>query len=214
MNAPLPIAIRRATVADATRVAQVFAAAFARDPVFDWLTREGKGRQHALLRFFAWMLETRALVHNETWITADGFAAAAWIPPYSLPGRGLASDMRVLPRIVQLTGFARLSRGAAMAAAMEHAHPQEPFAYLAFIGVAPRMQGTGLGSSLLKQTLAGADAAGVGAYLENSNPRNLRLYERAGFSVVQEIRARKDAPPVFAMRRPPKPVYGSSTMSQ
>ena len=81
MNAPLPIAIRRATSADTTRLVQLFAAAFARDPVFDWLTRKGKRRQHALHRFFAWMLETRALAHNETWITADGFAAAAWIPP-------------------------------------------------------------------------------------------------------------------------------------
>ena len=214
MNAPLPVAIRRATAADAPRVAQLFAAAFSRDPVFDWLTRKGKERTHALQRFFSWMLENRALAHNETWITADGFAAAAWIPPYGLPGRGWASDLRVLPRILQLTGLGRLPRGAAMAAAMEHAHPDEPFFYLAFIGVAPRMQGTGLGSSLLKQTLTRADAAGVGAYLESSNPRNLRLYERAGFSVIQEIRARKDAPPVFAMRRPPKAAYGSSTMSQ
>ena len=214
MNAPLPIAIRRATSADASRVAQLFAAAFARDPVFEWLTRTGKSRQHALQRFFVWMLEARALPHNETWITADGFAAAAWIPPYGMPGRGVVSDLRILPKILQLTGLARLPRGAAMAAAMEHAHPEAPFFYLAFLGVAPRLQGTGLGSSLLKQTLARADAAGMSAYLENSNPRNLRLYEAAGFSVIQEIRARKDAPPVFAMWRPAKPGYGSSTMSQ
>jgi ribosomal protein S18 acetylase RimI-like enzyme len=214
MNAPVPLPIRRATLADAPRVAQLLAAAFARDPVFDWLTRTGRPRQRALQRFFAWMLESRALPYNETWITADGFAAAAWIPPYGIPGRGLVSDLRILPRILQLTGLTRLPRGAAMAAAMEHAHPEEPFFYLAFLGVAPRVQGTGLGSALLRQTLARADAAGVSAYLENSNPRNLKLYEAAGFSVVQEVKARKDAPPVFAMRRPAKPVYGSSTMSQ
>jgi ribosomal protein S18 acetylase RimI-like enzyme len=114
----------------------------------------------------------------------------------------LVSDLRILPRILRLTGLARLPRGAAMAAAMEQAQPEEPFFYLAFLGVAPRVQGTGLGSALLKQTLSRADGAGVSAYLENSNPRNLRLYEAAGFSVIREIRARKDAPPVFAMRRP------------
>jgi hypothetical protein len=50
--------------------------------------------------------------------------------------------------------------------------------------------------------------------LENSNPRNLRLYESAGFSVLREIKARRDAPPVFAMRRPARALQGSSTMSQ
>ena len=101
-----------------------------------------------------------------------------------------------------------------MAAAMEHAHPDLPYFYLAFIAVAPRVQGMGRGSALLRQTLQRADGACAHAYLENSNPRNLRLYEAAGFSVIQEVRARKDAPPVFAMRRPAKPHYGSSTMSQ
>jgi ribosomal protein S18 acetylase RimI-like enzyme len=122
--------------------------------------------------------------------------------------------LRILPKVLQLTGLMRLPRGAAMAAAMEHAHPKEPYFYLAFLGVAPRMQGSGLGSSLLRQTLQRADAAGVSAYLENSNPRNLRLYENAGFSVLHEIRARGDAPPVFAMRRPARSPQGSRTMSQ
>ncbi len=103
---------------------------------------------------------------------------------------------------------------------MADAHPAEPCFYLAFIGVAPRLQGAGLGSLLLERTLARVDAARTGAYLENSNPRNLKLYERAGFAVTREIVARGDAPPLFAMWRPakaapdPRTVQGSSTMSQ
>jgi ribosomal protein S18 acetylase RimI-like enzyme len=115
---------------------------------------------------------------------------------------GLIEDLRMLPAILRLTGLPRLSRGAAMAAAMEHAHPEGPFFYLAFIGVVPRMQGAGIGSALLRQTLLRTDAAGASAYLENSNPRNLKLYERAGFCVLREIKARTDAPPVYAMWRP------------
>jgi hypothetical protein len=57
---------------------------------------------------------------------------------------------------------------------------------------------------LLERTLARVDAARAGAYLENSNPRNLTLYERAGFTVTREIIARRDAPPMFAMWRPAK----------
>jgi ribosomal protein S18 acetylase RimI-like enzyme len=217
--APLP-AIRRATPADVPTLARLFAAAFVRDPLFDWLTRTGTGRQVALQRFFAWVLERRTLPHGETWISTDGMAAAAWIPPHApaVPS-GVTDDLRMVPVILRLTGLTRWARGAAMATAMEHAHPKVPYFYLAFIGVAPRMQGSGLGSALLRETLARADAAGTGAYLENSNPRNLKLYERAGFAVTREVKARPDAPPVFAMWRAPKSSLGktrqgSSTISQ
>ena len=58
----------------------------------------------------------------------------------------------------------------------------------ALIGVDPARQGRGLGSALMKHTLALCDAEGALAYLESSNPRNVPLYERHGFEVVGEIR--------------------------
>ena len=194
--------MRRATVDDAARIARLFAAAFARDPIFDWLARAGD-RAFALQRFFYWLLRERTVPHGETWMTQDGYAAAAWVPPYSdaKPATFL-DELSLLPVIWGLTGLPRLARGAAMAAAMEHAHPKEPYFYLAFIGVAPRFQGSGMGSALLEETLVRVDAAGAPAFLENSNPRNVKLYERMGFSVVREVIARDDAPPLFAMWRP------------
>jgi ribosomal protein S18 acetylase RimI-like enzyme len=227
MNAvtlPLPDqahTVRRATPDDMPRLARLFAAVFASDPVFSWLTRAGLSRHAALERFFLRILKSRTLPHGETWLTANGLAAAAWVPPYSpLSSPSLLDDLRMLPTILRLTGLARLPRGAAMSAAMATAHPDEPCFYLAFIGVAPRLQGAGLGSLLLNRTLARVDAARAGAYLENSNPRNLKLYERAGFSVTREIVARRDAPPLFAMWRPakarpdPRTRQGSRMMSQ
>ena len=209
MNAMTPTlpdqatAVRRATPDDMPRLARMFAAVFAGDPVFSWLTRAGRSRDAALERFFLHILKSRTLPHGETWLAASGLAAAAWVPPYSqLTAPSLLDDLRMVPTILRLTGLARLQRGAAMSAAMTSAQPDEPCFYLAFIGVAPRLQGSGLGSLLLNRTLARVDAARAGAYLENSNPRNLKLYERAGFSVTREIVARRDAPPLFAMWRP------------
>jgi len=207
MNAALrPLiddAVRRATLDDVPRMARLFTAVFASDPVFRWLTRAGRSRHAALERFFLRILKSRTLPHGETWLAANGLAAAAWIPPYSpLSSPSILDDLRMLPTILRLTGLPRLARGAAMAAAMAEGHPDQPCFYLAFIAVAPRLQGAGLGSLLLERTLARVDAAQAGAYLENSNPRNLKLYERAGFSVTREIIARRDAPPLFAMWRP------------
>ena len=87
-----------------------------------------------------------------------------------------------------------------MGDAMEKNHPQEKHFYLAFIAVAPRLQGLGLGGALLDATLKRADAARMPAYLENSNPKNTRLYERAGFVTGKSI-SPPGAPPLIAMWR-------------
>jgi len=197
----------------------LFAAAFHSDPVFNWLLRDGPQRLRALQRFFLWTVQRRAMPHGETWISANRLAAAAWIPPYSTARPRLSDDLRMLPVVLRLTGLQRLGRSAALAAAMEQTRPKERYFYLAFLAVAPRLQGAGWGSALLERTLARIDATGANAYLDNSNPRNLPLYERHGFEVVGEVIARSDAPPLYAMWRPARnrkteADQGSRTMSQ
>jgi len=44
-----------------------------------------------------------------------------------------------------------------------------------------------IGSRLMKHALLRIDEAGLPAYLESSNPRNIPLYERHGFEVMGEI---------------------------
>ncbi len=190
---------RRAGEADARPLARLFAAAFQTDPVFDWIARPGVRRASALEEFFYWLVATRGIPFGETW-TSEG-VAAVWLPPGApaSPG-GFLEQLRLVPMFVRLCGFPRLARGAAIGDAMEKHHPHDPHYYLAFIAVAPRLQGLGLGGAMLEATLAGIDAAGAAAYLENSNPRNARLYERAGFVARRNI-APAGAPPMVAMWR-------------
>jgi ribosomal protein S18 acetylase RimI-like enzyme len=70
---------------------------------------------------------------------------------------------------------------------VERFHPTEPHYYLAYIGVHPGFQGQGVGSAMLKHLMGMADAALVGCYLENANPRNLPFYQRSGFQVSKEL---------------------------
>ncbi len=192
---------RRATEADAAVLARLFAAAFTTDPIFDWIARPGPRRATALEQFFFWLLKVRAIPYGEVWMSADAGVCAAWLPPgaEASPG-GFVDQMRLLPMFLRLCGFPRLARGSAMGDAMEKNHPHEQHFYLAFIAVAPRLQGLGLGGAMLEATVKRADAAGVPAYLENSNPKNTRLYERAGFAARKDI-APAGAPPLIAMWR-------------
>ncbi len=71
--------------------------------------------------------------------------------------------------------------------ALEAVHPEKPQWYLNVLGVAPPVQGQGVGSGLLAHWLAEVDLADGSAYLETDRPENLPFYGRAGFSVVNEI---------------------------
>ena len=83
-------------------------------------------------------------------------------------------------------------------------HPKDPHWYLATLATEPARQGTGIGSALLRDKLAEADEQGVPAYLESSKDRNVPLYARFGFEVVEEFRSKTGGPPIWRMWREPR----------
>lgn len=195
---------RKATVADHPHMVRLLADAFTDDPMMDWGFRAGAGHDRALTTYFDFAVSKQCAPFDATFMASDGNAAAVWLPPAGLASLSIppASMLRMLPMLLRVFGWSRLTRGMAMGDAMEKHHPPEPpHWYLFFIGVAPQMRGRGLGSAILEATLKNADAEGMPAYLDNSNPKNTRLYERHGFRTISEYRPRKDAPPLWGMWR-------------
>lgn len=191
--------------ADASAVAQDLSAAFASDPVFNWFLRDDARHESARQKLFN-LLIGMGLADGEVFRPATGGAASIWLPSESLGPTPFLQELRVLPTILQATGFSRLSRMSAMRAIMDEHHPKTPpHAYLWFLGVRPEAQGLGVGSRLLAHGLARVDAKGLPAYLESSNPANVPLYRRYGFEVVEVLKARPDAPEMWAMWREAQP---------
>ena len=62
-----------------------------------------------------------------------------------------------------------------------------PYWYLSLIVVAPEYQGKGFASKLLKSAIAKADEAQKHIFLETHNPKNLPLYEKFGFRLLDSI---------------------------
>ena len=69
-------------------------------------------------------------------------------------------------------------------------------------GVEPDRQGEGIGSAHLAPVLAEADASAVPCYLETAVGRNVLLYERHGFDVVEELVLPATDVHGWLMRRP------------
>jgi ribosomal protein S18 acetylase RimI-like enzyme len=169
-------------------------AAFEDDPAARWLYPDDE-EYRAHFPEFVRLFGGRAFETGTADMIADGEAAALWLPP------GVQPDEEALGALVATTVHPQ--RRPAVFALLEQMgvhHPHEPHWYLPLIGVAPQSQGRGLGSELLRTALRRCDGDGLAAYLEATDPRNVRLYERHGFRVVGRIQA-GDSPETFPMLR-------------
>lgn len=181
--------LRRATEADIPAMAAVLARAFARDPYFSWLAGDAPERNLRMRMGWTAILRRASAGLRETWTTADLAGVAVWLPP----GRDASSfldSVRLVPALARLTGWRRLREVAAANELLEkrrRTHVPAPHWYLSALGVDPERQREGIGSSLLSLVLERADAEGMPAYLEAATARNVLLYERHGFDVVEEL---------------------------
>jgi GNAT superfamily N-acetyltransferase len=194
--------IRKLGTDDVPTIARALARAFDDDPIMNWVFPSDSRRPARLEAAFALYLRRIWLPEEECYGADRLFGAALWLPP----GKwhlSLARQLRLLPSMVAVNGrdLPRLLRVLHM---METAHPQEPPSYyLAVLGVEPELQGRGFGSALMQPVLARCDRERIPAYLESSKRRNVVLYERHGFRVVEELRLPKDGPPIWRMWREP-----------
>lgn len=125
----------------------------------------------------------------ETYTTDDHAGIALWIPP-GHGGPSFLDSLRLMPSIGRLAGWRRLRTVTNAIAALEKRHRHhapEPHFYLSALGVEPERQGIGVGTALMMPVLDRCDRDRISAYLETATGRNVLLYERLGFDVVEEL---------------------------
>jgi GNAT superfamily N-acetyltransferase len=194
--------VRKLGVGDVPRIAQALARAFEDDPVMSWVFRDDSERLARLEKAFALFLRKIWLPQEECYARDELFGAALWLPPgkWHLGG---GEQLRLLPSMISVAGR-NLPRMMRLLNLIEKKHPKEPsHYYLAVLGVEPGFQGRGFGGALMQPVLTRCDREGIPAYLESTKRRNVVLYERHGFRVVEELSLPKDGPPIWRMWRDP-----------
>jgi ribosomal protein S18 acetylase RimI-like enzyme len=191
--------VRQATAAEYPQVAGVMGKAFADDPIVSWVYR-GRNVAPKLSKYTSALLRTVGH-RREVWVSEGFDGAAIWAPPGEFRIGG-AEIFRMMTRM-----FGAFGRPSAMPAnlAVEKLHPEEPHWYLELLGTVPERQGHGLGAAVLKPVLDRCDEEGIPAWAWSSNRRNLGFYYRHGFEVLEERPFTKGAPPIFPIRREPRP---------
>lgn len=186
-------------------VGRVLAAAFLDDPV--WRSVGPRARRHrALTNRLSFWGSLRAssrlgarirLAQTEPGAPVAGatvaFEPGHWPPPdsafaWELPW-GLAA------------GPLPIARGLRIDRAMRESHVEHDHVYLWFIGVAPELQGRGVGRELMAELHADSDRLGLPTYLETGTERNVAFYESLGYEVLGRIAVR-GVSPMWRMERP------------
>ncbi|MGW3411929.1 GNAT family N-acetyltransferase [Streptomyces sp. NPDC000888] len=193
------VVIRTAGEGDREFVVRLLDEAFQDDPVSGWVFPDRAHRvatHHKLMGAFADVV----LAEGRVDVTEDGAACALWL---SVPaddhgdedGPGQLREA-VDPENERVELIGRLTAGI---------HPAgRAHEYLWMVAVAPGRQGEGLGTALIETVLDRCDREGIPAYLEASNARSRKLYERLGFELTGRPLELPDGPQMWPMWREPQ----------
>lgn len=181
-------------------VRATLAAAFVDDPMLRWIFPDPVQQAPATAAWLGVFVEAYAAAGVSDVVDTDEMAAAGialWrcstepLPFSQAPSLG--GLMAAFLGVQQAT-----SLGAGLSAFAAN-KPEPPFHYLQFLAVHPGQQGQGLGRQLIVHGQQRAAAAGVGVYLESTNPRNLPFYRSCGFEQIGRFELLPDGPPAFRL---------------
>jgi len=161
------------------RLAQLLAAAFADNPVSDWLFDGAQDSAHPAF-FLAFLRLAQAGGRVEQ--SLDGSAVAVWIDRTDTDPGAEAAAREAVDRAL---GAAYRGRWRTLDRALQPTHPPQPHWWLAFLGTAPGQRGRLHGHHLLEH--ARGWLGGHPAHLEATSRRLTGYYRRYGFQSTGTI---------------------------
>jgi GNAT superfamily N-acetyltransferase len=179
---------------DVSAAAAVLAQAFQDDPLQTYVFPDPVERAARSPAHFAPLLRY-GLLFGEVLTTARApMGAAVWLGPNAwevTPERAAAAGLDELSNAL---GAAAADRFFSVLEAVDPYHHRDVPAshwYVMVVGVAPEMQGSGLGRALLQPIIDRAEAEGLPCYLETAQPNNVAFYEHLGFRrLVETVESR------------------------
>jgi GNAT superfamily N-acetyltransferase len=196
------VRIRPADPSRITQIAGVLGQAFVTEPMLTWpLGGRSDDLEERCIRAYAHYLGP-LLDAGLVWETGDGHGVLVLVSPEERDvwDAALAHVEDSTTHDMTDDGGLRHERFYEWVASKI---PTEPLWHLDSVAVEPGWQGRGIGSALVEFGLARTLATNTAVILETGTPRNVPLYERLGFHVVEEADSPDGGPHVWFMRRDP-----------
>jgi ribosomal protein S18 acetylase RimI-like enzyme len=191
--------------ADSSRIAHiagVLGRAFVTEPMLTWpLGGRSDDLEERCVRAYALYLRP-LLDAGLVWETADGHGALVLVSPEQADVWDDALTHVDDSTTHDMTDDGGL-RHARFSEWIASKIPTEPLWHLDSVAVDPGWQGRGIGSALVEFGLERTRASNTAVILETGTQRNVPLYQRFGFHVVEEADSPEGGPHIWFMRRDP-----------
>ncbi len=194
--------VRPVVVGDVPALVDMLVRSFDDDPVAHFMFAGEWRRRRGLHSFFTAQIRRQYLPFGQVYTTEGLGGVGLWGPP-DVAKNGLKELLQLLAT-APFAVSTRVHRALRLLLELEGLHPKEPHWYLATLGTEPELQGKGIGTALLGSMLDSVDHQGFPAYLESSKERNVTLYARFGFEVIDELHSKVGSPPIWRMWREPR----------
>jgi ribosomal protein S18 acetylase RimI-like enzyme len=179
----------RLTKAQVRPVAEMMARAFQDDPGSVYFFPDVSERKNKLPYIFQLMIRY-GLLYGEAYATSPNLeGAAVWLPsekvPRTLWGNIRSGSLSRLFKVGRKTAAKEKTLGEYVSSIRER-HAPSTYWYLLLLGVDPVSQGKGYASILLRAMFARIDQERLPCYLETLTEKDVSIYQRHGFKVVEE----------------------------
>lgn len=204
----LCIDIRKLIARDVDEAGDLLARAFFDYPLLTWLLPDETHRRIALPVFMRVTVRWGLLMDEVFGIGDPLRGVAIWAPPgmadLDLDPDDSAVRYYEASAAIGPEAEARFDRFVAEQRALRRQEMGPRTWYLAWLGIDPAQQRTGVGAALLHDMFARLDPTGDDTYLETETAINVPYYQGHGFSVATEGVISEGGPPFWSMiRRPP-----------
>jgi len=180
---------------------ETIATAFFHDPFWSWAFADESRRAEHFRVWWRVFVDAAFDNGNWSWVTDSCGSVALWTPP---GGTEMTADeeAELVRLVVEFIGGEHANEVLGVLAQFEAAHPHDvPHYYLGIVATHDDHRGHGYAEALLAENLKQVDAEHMPAYLESSNPLNLKRYMRLGFEPIGEIVVPDGLPAITTMWR-------------
>lgn len=195
-DTPVMIVVEKYSPVDLEPTVAVLAGAFVTDPLH--VAAFGRDRLEQNRLFFR--IGLRHLFNGHAFVARVNGDIQGYVhfntAPYCLPAP--EEIPRSMGTLLKPLGEAR-GRVIQWFARWCHLDPEEPHIHLGPLGVAPEMQGRGVGSALMSRYIQRLQQEKITGYLETDKEENVKFYEKFGFVVTREEQV--IGTPTWYMRR-------------